>query len=154
MAKIGLTTGSLGTRASSSQSPFYVLLCAFKINDGVTSKTVKRIETAIIYSLNCSYGHIRHKTTDRYSEWFYIEPAKMRKHVDRFLRKNHISHMRNYFCSERDIYVLYTWENTMYLKGTSRAPYRANDLSSPPVDPVCFTPGGCVDCDCDCDLWE
>jgi hypothetical protein len=58
MAKIGLTTGQLGTRASGSQNPFYVLLCAFKIKEGVAPEKVAEIEGAVINLLSQRYERI------------------------------------------------------------------------------------------------
>ena len=152
MAKVGLTTGRLGTRASGSQNPSYALLCAFKIKEGVASKNIKEIENAVIDFLSESYKRIPHKTSGRFSEWFYVKPSEMREHVQYFLSDNYRCDMRCYYCSVRDIDVIYSWENTMLLERAFRSPYQANDLSSPPVDPACFMQGGCG-AGCDCDLW-
>lgn len=149
MAKIGLTTGSLGTRASGSQNPFYALLCAFKIKEGVTPEKVTEIENAVIDFLSTYYVRILHVTSRRLSEWFYATPSEMRELVHYFLYDNYSFCMYCYHCAERDIGVIYSWENKQLLEGTSRTPYQANDLSSPPVDPACFMPGGCgAKCDC------
>lgn len=51
MAKIGLTEGRLGTRASGSQNPFYALLCAFKIKEGVSRQKISEIESSVIFFL-------------------------------------------------------------------------------------------------------
>ena len=128
MAKIGLTTGQLGTRASGSQNPFYALLCAFKIKEGVAAVKVSEIEVSIINYLSHYYNRINHITYEKYS-W----------------------EMYSYHCSERDIGVIYSWENKQFLSGAPRNPYQANDLSSPPVDSACCMPGGCGE---DCDCWD
>lgn len=151
MGKTGLTTGSLGTRASGSQNPFYSLLCAFKIKEGVDSKNVIDMENAIINFLSQSYLRISHNTLGGFSEWFYIIPLEMRLLVHNFLYDNFNQYMHCYYYSERSIGVIYSWENKQLLEGVSPTPYRANDLSSPPIDPNCFMPGGC---DADCDCWD
>ena len=151
MTKIGLTTGSLGTRASGSQNPFYALLCAFKIKEGITSAKVTEIEGAVIAFLSELYERIPHVTSGRLSEWFYAAPSEVRGLVHDFLYDNYSWHMYSYHCSERDVGVIYSWENRQLLEGASRAPYEANDLSSPPADPRCFMPGGCG---AECDCWE
>lgn len=149
MAKIGLTTGQLGTRASGSQNPFYVLLCAFKIKEGIRPEKVEKIERAVIDVLSQSYQRICHQTSGRFSEWFYVNPLDMRVAVHDFLFDKYGGEMHGYYCSERELGVIYSWENKQFLHGASRNPYQANDLSSPPVDPACYMPGGCgADCNC------
>jgi hypothetical protein len=149
MAKIGLTTGQLGTRASGSQNPFYALLCAFKIKEGVAPDKVAEIEGSVIYLLSKYYKRIRHQTSDRLSEWFYANPLEMREAVHDFLYEKYSWEMYSYHCFERGQGVIYSWENKQFLHGASRNPYQANDLSSPPVDPACYMPGGCgADCKC------
>lgn len=151
MAKIGLTTGSLGTRASGSQNPFYALLCAFKIKEGVEPKKVAVIESSVKNFLSQSYKCIPHETSGRLSEWFYVTPSVMREHVHDFLYEKFSWEMNCYYCQERDIGVIYSWENAKLLHGTSQSPYQANDLSSSPIDPNCFMQGGCGE---DCDCWD
>ncbi len=151
IAKIGLTTGALGTRASASQNPSYALLCAFKIRDGVTSDKVAEIESSAIDFLDKNYKRIHHVTSGRPSEWFNAKPSEMRELVHEFLYQNYSSFMYCYHCFERDIGVINSWENTQLLRGISRTPYQASDLSSPPVNPACFMPGGCG---AECDCWE
>ena len=85
MAKIGLTTGQLGTRASGSQNPFYALLCAFKIREGVAAVKASEIEVNIINHLSQYYVRISHVTSGRLSEWFYANPLEMRLVVHHFL---------------------------------------------------------------------
>lgn len=149
MAKIGLTTGQLGTRASGSQNPFYSLLCAFKIREGVSPEKVSGIESGVIAFLCQYYERIRHQTSGRFSEWFYAKPFEMRELVHDFLYEKYSWEMYSYHCSERNIGVIYSWENKKLLSGAPRNPYRANDLSSPPVDFACYMPGGCgADCNC------
>jgi hypothetical protein len=149
IAKIGLTRGRLGTRATGSQNPFFTLLCAFKIKEGVASEKVSAIESAVIGDLSTSYERVRHVTTGRHSEWFRVAPNEMRERVYDFLYKTFIREMYCYHCDLREVGVIYSWENTNILKGSARAPYRAQDLSSPPIDPNCYMPGGCgADCNC------
>lgn len=151
MAKIGLTTGTLGTRASGSQNPFYSLFCAFKIKEGVEPNIVNNIEYSAIDFLSQTYQRIRHVTTGRHSEWFYADPQEMRVLVHDFLYDRFKFHMHCYHCDERDIGVIQSWENRQLIYGSARNPYQANDLSFPPVDPACYMPGGCG---ADCDCWE
>jgi len=151
MAKIGLTTGSLGTRASGSQNPFYALYCAFKIKEGVVSEKVTEIEKGVINFLSKFYSRIPHATSGRLSEWFDVTPSEMRELVHDFLYDNYNLYMHCYHCPERDIGVIYSWENKKLLEGASRTQYQANDLSSPPVDSRCYMPGGCGE---DCDCWD
>lgn len=149
MAKIGLTTGQLGTRASGSQNPFYALLCAFKIKEGVAPARISEIEARTINYLIQHYERINHITTGRPSEWFYANPFEMRQVVHDFLCEEYNWEIYGYHCSERDMDVIYSWENKHFLSGAPRNPYQANDLSSPPVDSACYMPGGCgLDCDC------
>lgn len=149
MAKIGLTTGELGTRSSGSQNPFYSLYCAFKIKEGVTPNIVKGIENAVIDLLSQNYQRISHVTTGRFSEWFYADCREIRELVYDFLYDNFNMDMYSYFCVERGIGVIHSWENRQLIHGGARSPYQAIDLSSPHVDPACFMPGGCgADCNC------
>lgn len=149
IAKIGLTIGRLGTRATGSQNPFYTLLCAFKIKEGVDRAKVSEIENAVIGYLSTSYERIRHETTGRFSEWFRVTPSEMREMVHDFLYKNFSWEMYCYHCDIRDVGVIWSWENARLMRGSARTPYQAHDLSSPPTDPNCYMPGGCgADCDC------
>lgn len=149
MAKIGLTTGQLGTRASGSQNPFYALLCAFKIKEGVAPEKVSEIEGAVIAFLSQHYERIRHQTSGRFSEWFYVHPFEMRGVAYDFLTENYSWEMYGYHCFSRGIGVIYSWENKQLLSRAPRNPYQSNDLSSPPVDFACYMPGGCgADCNC------
>lgn len=149
MAKIGLTTGQLGTRASGSQNPFYALLCAFKIKEGIAAEKISAIEASTISHLSQVYNRINHITTGRPSEWFYANPFEMRQIAHDFLCEKYGWEMYGYHCSERGIGVIYSWENKQFLSGAPRNPYQANDLSAPPVDSACYMPGGCgADCNC------
>jgi len=58
IAKIGYTGGSLGTRASGTQNPFYDLRYAFKIKEGVSDKTVRQIDSAVKRFLDRHYRRI------------------------------------------------------------------------------------------------
>lgn len=151
MAKIGLTTGKLGTRASGSQNPFYTLLYAFKIKYGVDPKKVSEIEDSVKKYLSKRYKRISHKTSGRLSEWFYVTPKEMRDYVHDFLYENFSWEMHCYHCDIRDVGVIFSWENSELIRGSYRTPYQAQDLSSPPVDPNCYMPGGCGE---DCDCWN
>lgn len=151
IAKIGLTTGSLGTRSNGTQNPFYALLCAFKIKEGVNDDRVAIIEDSVKKILSASYRCIPHKISGRLSEWFCVTPIEMRQHVHDFLYENFSREMHCYHCNIRDIGVICGWENPEFLQGRSRPRYQANDLSSPPVDPNCYMPGGCGE---NCDCWD
>lgn len=149
MAKIGLTTGKLGTRASGSQNPFYALLCAFKIKEDVPPGKIAEIENAVIIFLSRMYKRILHTTSGKPSEWFYANPHEMRGQVHDFIYSNYNWCMCSYHCSERDIGVIHSWENNKILYNAARNPYQANDLSAPFPDPNCYMPGGCgADCNC------
>ena len=150
IAKIGLTTGSPATRASSSQNPFFVLLCAFKVKDGVAPKIVHNIENAIIEILSKNYRRICHVSSGRQSEWFHIIPSEMRWFVHDFLYERFNNYMNCYYCSERNVGVVKSWENSRLLGQGVSSPYRATDLSDPPINFDCFMPPGCGD---NCDCW-
>ena len=64
IAKIGLTTKSLATRAGCSQNPFYTLLCGFKIKHGVEPQKVHQIEAAVIEFLDGINQRISHYNTN------------------------------------------------------------------------------------------
>jgi hypothetical protein len=148
-AKIGLTSGELGTRASSAQNPYFALLCAFKIKDGVNSRTIDEIEFEVHRMLEAHYKRINHISSGRKSEWFVVSPFDVRDLVHDFIYNNHYSHMYSYYCHERDMGVINSWENDSVISGGSRGPYQAMDLSNPPVAFECLTPPGCgADCDC------
>ena len=154
MFKVGLTTGSLATRASGSQNPFYTLLYAFKVKEGIRPKKITEIVKVVINFLSQYYRRINHQASGRLSEWFYTEASEMpriRDIVHDFLYDNYSWEMNCYHCSERNIGVIYSWENEQLLLGTSRTPYRATDLSDPPVDSSCYMPGGCGQ---DCNCWD
>lgn len=149
IAKIGLTTGSPATRASSSQNPFFALLCAFKVKDGVDCKMVNEIERAVISTLSRSYQRIHHVNSGRKSEWFCILPSDMRGLVHDFIYEKFGQYMYCYHCPERNIGVIYSWENARLLGQGTSSTYRATDLSSPPIAFECRTPPGCgADCYC------
>lgn len=151
IAKIGLTTKSLATRAGCSQNPFYTLLCGFKIKHGVEPQKVHQIEAAVIEFLDGINQRISHYNTNRPSEWFFAEPLTVRNLVHDFLYDRFNQYMYSYYCSERNIGVIFSWENKQLLEGVSRTPYKAEDLSSPPIDSNCYIQGGCGE---DCDCWD
>jgi hypothetical protein len=150
-AKVGLTTGTLGTRASSSQNPFYTLLCAFKVKDGVSSSKIHEIEQSVIRKLAQHYQRINHVESGRLSEWFYADPHEFRDLIHDFLFEFHSQHMHCYYCSERDVGVIRSWENSRVLGKGYNSPYQALDLSNPPIPFSCRMPPGCGD---DCDCWD
>lgn len=149
ISKIGLTTDRLGTRASGSQNPYFALFCAFKIREGVSESKVHEIEDSVIKFLSQYYQRINHYSSCRYSEWFVVNAQEMRDCVHNFLYDQYSSEMYSYWCNDRDIGVIHSWENTQLLQAKLRPEYKASDLSSPPVDSNCYMPGGCGrDCNC------
>ena len=151
MAKIGLTEGRLGTRASGSQNPFYALLCAFKIKEGVSRQKISEIESSVIFFFSLLYTRISHYTSGIPSEWFYIEPLQMKDSIHYFLYENYNMDMYCYHCYDRDMGVIHSWGNPKLLTKSSRPEYQALDLSDPPVDANCYMPGGCGE---DCNCWD
>lgn len=150
MAKIGLTSGDLGTRASSSQNPFFTLLCGFKVKDGIGPIKLKKIEDAVIAMLESRYVQINHFGTGRKSEWFYVSAHIMRELVHDFLYDQYSQYMYCYHCHERDMGVIHSWQNNGSINGGKNSRYHASDLSNPPVAFECLTPPGCGAADCDC----
>ncbi|MDN7999452.1 GIY-YIG nuclease family protein [Burkholderia multivorans] len=142
-SKIGLTSGELGTRASSAQNPDYTLFCAFKIKEGVGIARIKAIEDAIKKMLSQRYRRQSHVESEELSEWFYVDPYELRELVHGFLYKKYSSDMHCYHCDERDIGVIHSWENNRLINGGQRIPYQPMDLSNPPVSSDCLTPPGC-----------
>lgn len=151
IAKIGLTTKSLATSASCSQNPYYTLLCGFKIKEGVEPKKVREIEAAVINFIDSNNQRIYHYHTNRPSEWFQISPFTIRDTIHDFLYDNFSQYMYCYHCNERNVGVIQSWENKYLLEGIPRTPYKAEDLSSPPVSSDCYMQGGCGE---DCDCWD
>lgn len=91
MAKIGLTAGKLGTRASSSQNPYFTLLCAFKVKEGTSEFHLAEIERSVKAMLASNYEEIAHWGSLRTSEWFRLSPADMRDLVQWFLYEDSAS---------------------------------------------------------------
>lgn len=151
MTKVGLTTRKLRTRATSSHNPFYLLLCAFKVKEGVSETQVHAIESAVIRMLEKQYERIPHTMTRRMSEWFYAHPLDVMHEVNELLGREYSRAMHGYYCQERELQVIYGWENGFYLDGIPNRPYIARDLSNPQPAFECFMPGGCNDCDCE--IW-
>lgn len=148
-AKIGLTNGSLGTRASSSQNPYYTLLCAFKVKEGTDPTKLAEIESAVKAMLGSRYGVIRHYGSGLSSEWFRVSAQEMREVVHSFLYERYSWYMNSYYCSDRDMGIINGWENTRFINGRNNFRYSSRDLSNPPVSFDCLTPPGCgADCDC------
>ena len=148
MAKIGLTSGTLSTRATSTQNPFYTIYCAFKVKEGTNEVQLKQIETAIINRLWKDFTREKHITTGRWTEWFYVSPQLMRVIVHEFLCENFSQFMNCYWCPDRGC-VINGWQNTERLHGRLNAPFHVSDISDQPVDFACLTPPGCgADCDC------
>jgi len=149
IAKIGKTTNSLGTRAYSSGNTRYALLCAFKIQEGFNSDTVKRIEDAVKDFLWRRYERMKFVNSGEWSEWFVVTPSEMRAVVHDFLYEEFSTYMHCYFCPDRDVGVIYTWENTHLLGKGAASPYQAVDTSNPPPAFECSMPPGCgAECDC------
>lgn len=149
IVKIGLTAGLLGTRASGSQNPFYALLCAFKVKDGVDSNIIHSIEDAALNLMNRFYQRIHHVNSGRPSEWFYAPPLEVRDLVHDFVYERFNAYMHCYYCQERGMGVIYSWENTRLLDKGAASPYQAADLSNPPPQFECLMPPGCgAECDC------
>lgn len=151
MAKVGLTTGCLGTRASSAQNPFYTLLCAFKVKEGTPPDVFRKIEADTKRMLESMYRRECHVGSGLLSEWFYADPNELRSVVNNFLYENFSWHIHAYYCSERDIGVINSWENERFLYGRPTSAYVARDLSNPPIAFECLMPPGCGE---DCDCWS
>ena len=148
MSKIGMTAGKLGTRASGEQNPFYDLLCAFKVLEGTSSEKIEEIEGSTKAMLRESYRCELHRGSGRPSEWFHADPAEFRGVVHDFLYQHYCTYMYAYWCHEREVGVIHSWENPGLAPGGRRM-YQATDWSSPPVAFECRMPPGCgQDCDC------
>ncbi|WP_175888358.1 GIY-YIG nuclease family protein [Burkholderia contaminans] len=148
-AKVGKTTIKLGTRASSTGNPYYALLCAFKIKEGVSPDTIEAIEKSTHRMLDENFERIYHVSSGEKSEWFIADPFEVKEMVHDFLYNNHGMHMHCYHCSGRDIGVIYSWENNSSINEGRKPPYQATDCSNPPVSFECFAPPGCGSgCDC------
>lgn len=148
-AKIGLTSGKLGTRASSAQNPRYTLIFAFKVKHGIGEPKLKEIEGAVIAMLETYYQRLRHRTTGRKTEWFVVNAHEMREVVHNFLYEHYSYYMNCYYCHEREIGVILSWQNDDLIHRRAISPYHARDLSNPPVSFECLTPPGCgANCDC------
>ena len=179
IAKIGLTAGKLGTRASSSQNPFYTLLCAFKIKVGISQQIIYQIESTIISELSKHYQRLEHISSSRLSEWFAGNPNEIRENVNHILCDRFLNEMYGFHCDIRNEFIIYSWENKWlcgqnsnntlgindwlqyspfddepYLKEPfqiyrKRVNYLASD-PNPPRNPDCFMQGGCGDPECGC----
>ncbi|WP_175626586.1 MULTISPECIES: GIY-YIG nuclease family protein [Oxalobacteraceae] len=149
-AKIGLTSGALGTRASSSQNPHFTLLCAFKVKDGITPLKLAEIEESVKTMLCGRYEAIPHYGSRWNSEWFRVSPQEMREVVQHFLYDNYNWYMYSYYCHERDEGVINGWENTRLINGGDNLRYGPRDLSTRPIAFECLTFPGCGE---DCDCW-
>lgn len=149
-AKIGLTTGRLATRASSSHNPSYVPYYAFKVKEGVCSKQINKIEALAISMLETKYERVPHEGSGVASEWFMVSPDELKEEINEFLCERHMGSMLGYRCSDRDMDVIHSWGNDRILNGGGNMPYEASDRSNPPVAFECYMPGGCGAADCDC----
>ncbi len=150
MAKIGLTAGELGTRASSSQNPYFTLLCAFKVKDGTSAFHLAEIERSVKAMLASEYEEIPHYGSQRASEWFRLSPEDMRELVHWFLYDRFSQYMDCYYCWDRDMVIIRGWENTRLIHGGVNQRYGTRDVSNPPISFECLTPPGCGE---DCDCW-
>lgn len=149
-AKIGLTGGQLGTRASSPQNPYYTLFRAFKVKDGTSREKLKEIETAIKEMLSANYEPVAHYGSGSFSEVYKVSPQEMTEVVNNYLLKRFGSYILWYYCDQRDIGVIEGWENDKYIRDGVNLSYKPRDLSSPPISLECLTPPGCGDPDCKC----
>lgn len=149
-AKVGLTKNGLATRASSSHNPDYLPYCGFKIKEGVPPETIRQIESGTIQALCTRFERRNHKGSGKASEWFMASPSELREACNDYLASHHSSSMDGYHCSERDMFIIRSWENDRVIRGRKNKPYEADDLSNPPVSFECFMPGGCGAPDCDC----
>lgn len=156
MFKLGLTSGELRTRDTSSQNPFYTLLVGFKVKVGISNSEIREIEKAVLTAVSRICQPIYHYNSGNRSEWFYGNPYEIRDFVNYFLYENYSHKMNCYYCSIRQQGIVYGWENEHFLHGKSRNRYQVNDISNPPPDPDCFNYGGCGDDQCEeCgDLWH
>ncbi|MES2018695.1 MAG: GIY-YIG nuclease family protein [Pseudomonadota bacterium] len=154
--KVGKTTGELGTRASSTQNPYYTVFHAFKIKHQSTAATIASIEASVFDMLDKKYVRIKHWGSSKPSEWFKVKPGAsewltpetLTDLIEIFLYELHSSHMYCYYCVTRGRGVIHGWRNPL-IKGNVPS-YQATDLSSPPVSIECLMPGGCGDENCHC----
>lgn len=157
MAKIGLTTGELSTRASSSQNPYYTILKAFKVMYDVDHKTLSNIESGILEKLSKLYSSpVAHYNSNKESEWFLGNPYEICEKVEELLSEHYSLYMNCYHCDMRDIVVIYSWENEKFLQDKPLNKYCAQDRSNPPPnDSDCYNYGGCgyEECETCGDQW-
>ncbi|WP_152594601.1 hypothetical protein [Massilia sp. BSC265] len=152
--KVGKTTGELGTRASSTQNPYYTLFHAFKVKEGLAPHIIGSIEESTFAMLDGQYDRVTHWGSNKKSEWFkarpgrlLLSPEEMAEVVSEFLYQHYSSSMYCYYCPDRDIGVIHGWHNPL-VRG-NLPPYQALDHSNPPVAFECYLPGGCgLDCNC------
>lgn len=149
-AKIGLTNGQLGTRASSPQNPYYSLYRAFKVKDGTPRQKLQEIETAIKVMLTKNYAPVPHYTSETLSEVFKVSPQEMTEVINDFLLANFSFNILWHQCDQRDAGVIAGWESDKYIRGTANLSYGPRDLSNSPVSPECLAPPGCGDPSCKC----
>jgi len=158
-AKVGLTTGNLGTRAGCHGNPEYDILHAFKIKEGVPPEKVKEIETQIHESLEGEYHRYPHRRSDKPSEWFKVPAIDAVQVVGNILLEKHSWQTHWFHCHDRGEDVINSWKNEKLSKelsgenteGLTRAPYKATDNNNPTVSAECFMPGGCGR---DCECWD
>lgn len=149
MFKIGLTTGKLNTRDTSSQNPFYTILTGFKVKVGISKSEIREIEQTVLTEVAECYERINLYNSGNVSEWFWGDPHEARDFVHDFLYESYSNKMNCYYCNIRDIGIIYGWENERILHGKNRKPYEVNDISNPPENPDCYNQGGCGDIDCE-----
>jgi hypothetical protein len=149
-SKIGLTSKGLRTRASSTRDPGYGLFYAFKVKHDIGEATLEQIENSIICMLERRYVRVIRRVTRRPSEIFEVTAEEMRDVVYEFLCENFTAYLNAYYDQDRDIWVIYSWQNPYYLVGKDLPPYYAQDNSNPPVAFECLMPPGCGDPDCTC----
>lgn len=149
-AKIGLTSNGLRTRATATHDPGYGLFYAFKVKHGIGEATLKQIEGAIISMLEQHYVRVAHRVTGRPSEIFVVSAEEMRDVVYQFLCEHFTFYLNAYYDHDREMWVIYSWQNPYHLVGKDLPPYYAQDHSNPSVAFECLMPPGCGDPDCRC----
>lgn len=149
-AKIGLTSNGLKTRASATHDPEYGLFYAFKVRHGIGERMLKEIETAIIAMLEQRYVRVNRRVTGKSTEIFEVTAEQMREDVYHFLCAHFTFYLKSYYDQDRDMWVIYAWQNPYHLVGKNLPPYYAQDHSNPPIAYECLVPPGCGDPDCGC----
>lgn len=96
------------------------------------------------------YARVPHRVTGRPSEIFVVTAEEMRDVVYRFLCEHFTFYLNAYYDHDREMWVIYSWQNPYHLVGKNLPPYYAQDHTNPPVAFECLMPPGCGDPDCRC----